>query len=38
MNEKLQWLKLHERKPEYVPLVDKVAVRIMFQKRSAKRT
>jgi len=32
MNEKLQWLKLHERKPEYVPLVDKVAVRDYVSK------
>lgn len=26
-NEKLQWLKLHDRKPEYVIMVDKYAVR-----------
>lgn len=32
MNEKLQWLKLHERRPEYVRLVDKVAVREFVSK------
>ena len=26
-NEKLNWLKLYDRKPEYTPLVDKYAVR-----------
>lgn len=26
-NEKLQWLKLYDRRPEYIPLVDKYAVR-----------
>ena len=26
-NEKLQWLKLHDRNPEYIKLVDKLAVR-----------
>jgi len=26
-NEKLQWLKLHDRKPEYTMMVDKYAVR-----------
>ena len=27
MNEKLQWLKLHDRRPEYTMMADKVAVR-----------
>ncbi len=26
-NEKLQWLKLHDRKPEYTTMVDKYAVK-----------
>lgn len=26
-NEKLQWIKLHDRKPEYTPLVDKLLVK-----------
>lgn len=26
-NEKLQWLKLHDRRPEYVTMVDKIAVK-----------
>lgn len=31
-NEKLQWLKLHDRKPEYADMVDKYEVRKMIEK------
>ena len=26
-NEKLQWLKLHDRRPEYIPMVDKIGMK-----------
>ncbi len=32
-NEKLQWLKLHDRKPEYVQMVDKYAAKAYVEKR-----
>lgn len=32
-NEKLQWLKLHDRKPEYVQMVDKYAAKDYVEKR-----
>ena len=32
-NEKLQWLKLHDRKPEYVLMVDKYAAKHYVEKR-----
>lgn len=32
-NEKLQWLKLHDRKPEYVQLVDKVEAKRVVSER-----
>lgn len=32
-NEKLQWLKLYDRKPEYIPMVDKYAVRNIIQQK-----
>lgn len=32
-NEKLQWLKLHDRKPEYVTMVDKYAVKEYVAER-----
>lgn len=32
-NEKLQWLKLYDRKPEYTKMVDKYAVRTYVSKR-----
>ena len=31
-NEKIQWLKLHDRKPEYIPMVDKYAVKDYIQR------
>lgn len=35
-NEKLQWLKLHNRKPEYTMLVDKYGVRQYIEKKLGK--
>ena len=32
-NEKLQWLKLHDRKPEYTKMVDKYEVRKYIKKK-----
>lgn len=32
-NEKLQWLKLHDRKPEYADMVDKYEVRKVIRKK-----
>ena len=34
-NEKLQWLKLNDRKPEYTNMVDKYAVKEYIKERSA---
>jgi hypothetical protein len=36
MNEKLQWLKLHDRDPLHAKLVDKAAVRDYIAERSAR--
>ena len=33
MNEKIQWLKLHDRNPEHARLVDKIAVRAFVSER-----
>ena len=33
LNEKLQWLKIHERKPEYTTMVDKFAVRDYIKEK-----
>ena len=32
-NEKLQWLKLHDRKPEYTTMVDKAAVKALVAEK-----
>lgn len=32
-NEKLQWLKLHDRRPEYITMVDKIAVKEFVAKK-----
>ena len=37
-NEKLQWLKLYNRKPEYTTMVDKYAVKEEFLKLQANGT
>lgn len=37
-NEKLQWLKLYNRKPEYTQMVDKYEVKKLVEKYSEKNT